>query len=227
MQLLQGCCKCVGAQHRQARSRMRCRPAHCPTSPSPPPPGQHAGAHRHRVQTGHAGDSAGQRQPGLSPRVSTFLSCVGRPLAHRFLRSPRHAPAHAASPQVDDLRLARAWPGLRDFAASFNLGALDDQHHKHVPYGAPRARPCAAADCLVLDCLPGLSPRTVVCLASLPSTRLHSPPCPAQLCCCCRRSTAGARSTAARRPRARPSARRSRSSWRGCGGRGPRACRWT
>jgi hypothetical protein len=38
--------------------------------------------------------------------------------------------------QVDDLRLVRPWPALAAFAASFDLAALDDAHHKHVPYGA-------------------------------------------------------------------------------------------
>jgi hypothetical protein len=46
--------------------------------------------------------------------------------------------------QVDDLRLTRAWPALLKFAASFDLAALDDQHHKHVPYGARAARRSAA-----------------------------------------------------------------------------------
>lgn len=36
--------------------------------------------------------------------------------------------------QVDDLRIARAWPALRAFAASFDLDALDDGAHRHVPY---------------------------------------------------------------------------------------------
>ncbi|KIY97632.1 NEDD8-activating enzyme E1 regulatory subunit [Monoraphidium neglectum] len=36
--------------------------------------------------------------------------------------------------QVDDLRLVRPWPALAAFAASFDLAALDDAHHKHVPY---------------------------------------------------------------------------------------------
>ncbi|GBF88159.1 NEDD8-activating enzyme E1 regulatory subunit [Raphidocelis subcapitata] len=36
--------------------------------------------------------------------------------------------------QVDDLRLTRPWPALREFAASFNIEALDDGAHKHVPY---------------------------------------------------------------------------------------------
>lgn len=36
--------------------------------------------------------------------------------------------------QVDDLSLLRAWPALTDFASSFDLDAVDDGRHKHVPY---------------------------------------------------------------------------------------------
>ena len=38
--------------------------------------------------------------------------------------------------QVDDLRVARPWPELVAHAAAYDVDALDDGAHKHVPYGA-------------------------------------------------------------------------------------------
>ena len=35
-------------------------------------------------------------------------------------------------------RLAAPWPELETYAASIDLDALDDIHHKHVPYGMRR-----------------------------------------------------------------------------------------
>lgn len=35
---------------------------------------------------------------------------------------------------LDDLRLAAPWPELQQLASSVDLDALDDVHHKHVPY---------------------------------------------------------------------------------------------
>eukprot|EP00877_Chromochloris_zofingiensis_P006019 jgi/Chrzof1/1670/Cz10g16180.t1 len=37
--------------------------------------------------------------------------------------------------QVDDLRITCPWPELRQYATSFDLEQLDDNIHKHVPYG--------------------------------------------------------------------------------------------
>jgi hypothetical protein len=32
-------------------------------------------------------------------------------------------------------RITCPWPELEEYAGSFDLATLDDQHHKHVPYG--------------------------------------------------------------------------------------------
>lgn len=45
---------------------------------------------------------------------------------------------------VEDLRLHRPWPALAEYAASFDLAAVDDVTHRHIPWGA-RVVPCAQA----------------------------------------------------------------------------------
>ena len=39
---------------------------------------------------------------------------------------------------VDDLRLAAPWPALATYAASLDLGGVEDQVHSHIPYGKGR-----------------------------------------------------------------------------------------
>lgn len=37
---------------------------------------------------------------------------------------------------VEDLRLHRPWPELAAYARSFDLAAVDDVTHRHIPWGA-------------------------------------------------------------------------------------------
>ena len=49
---------------------------------------------------------------------------------------------------VEDLRLHRPWPALAEYARSFDLAAVDDVTHRHIPWGAG-TYPGVRAWCLV------------------------------------------------------------------------------